>query len=84
MAIDVTTTLRRALNQLQGEKARVDRQIAAIQSVLTSGGPQGRRKRGRPAGRKSARKGMSAATRRAVSRRMKAYLGEEKSCEEVK
>ena len=73
MAIDVTTTLRRALIQLQAEKARVDRQIAAIQSVLTSGSPQGRRKRGRPAGRKSARKGMSAATRRAVSRRMKAY-----------
>ena len=73
MAIDVTTALRRALNQLQAEKARVDRQIAAIQSVLTSGRTQGRRKRGRPAGRKSERKGMSAATRRAVSRRMKAY-----------
>ena len=73
MAIDVTTTLRRALNHLQAEKARVDRQIAAIQSVLTSGSTPGRRKRGRPAGRKSERKRMSPATRRAVSRRMKAY-----------
>ncbi len=73
MAINVTTTLRRALDQLQVEKAKVDRQIAALQSVLTSGSTQGRRKRGRPAGRKSARKGMNAARRRAVSRRMKAY-----------
>ena len=73
MAIDVTTTLRQALSQLQAEKARVDRQIAAIQTVLGSGSTQGRHMRGRPAGRKSARKRMSPATRRAVSRRMKAY-----------
>ncbi len=73
MAINVTTTLRRALTQLQAEKATVDRQIAALQSVLASGSTQGRRKRGRPAGRKSERKGMNAARRRAVSRRMKAY-----------
>ena len=65
---DVTGTLRRALVELESEKNRIEGQIAAIQSVL--GGGQGRR--GRRAGG-NGRRPMSAAARRAVSTRMKAY-----------
>ena len=65
---DVTGALRRALAELESEKNRIEGQIAAIQSVL--GGGAGRRGR-RPG--MGGRKPMSAAARRAVSHRMKAY-----------
>jgi hypothetical protein len=67
MASDITTTLRKALGKLTSEKARLDGQISAIQAALSALGrpPQADGARG---GRK-----MSAAARRAVGKRMKAY-----------
>ena len=74
MPIDVTTTLSNALSQLEREKAHIDRQIAAIRTVMNGSGT-GRGKAGRGPGRPPGRKrrGMSPAARRAVSKRMKAY-----------
>lgn len=73
MAIHVTKTLRKALVELQAERERISGQIEAIQNVLAAG-----RSRRRPAARgqvasrgKRARKSVSAAARKAVSRRMK-------------
>jgi len=67
MANDITTTLRKALGKLTLEKARLDRQITAIQTALGALGrsPQANGARG---GRK-----MSPAARRAVGKRMRAY-----------
>ena len=67
MANDITTTLRKALGKLTSQKARLDRQISAIDTALgVLGGAQRRR---------SARsgKGMSVAARKAIGKRMKAY-----------
>ena len=69
MANDITATLRKALGNLTSEKARLDRQISAIQTALGALGG------GRPPQANSARgsRRMSAAARRAVGKRMKAY-----------
>jgi hypothetical protein len=73
MATDITKTLGKALKQLQGERKRIDRQIAAIEGALAGVAGRGGRV-GRPSGRrKRGRKPMSAAARKAVGRRMKAY-----------
>ena len=71
MPVDVTLTLRRALSELESERARIDRQISAIRAVV-GGSADGR---GAPAGASSRRRRrrMNAAQRRAVSQRMKAY-----------
>ena len=80
MPVDVTTTLRKVLKQLQTEQARIEQQIATIQAVLT-GRPAGRRPATRPtAPPKSPRQQrMSAAARKAVSQRMKAYWAKRKA-----
>lgn len=65
MPVDVTRTLQRALNQLQAERDRIDRQLRTIRAALGSDG--------RGAGVRRHRRPMSAAARRAVSQRMKAY-----------
>jgi hypothetical protein len=65
MAVDVIRTLRAALSRLESERARLDRQIAALRTAL------GTTSDGRAAGGR--RRRMSAAARRAVSLRMKAY-----------
>src|SRR5690349_7279099 len=66
MLTDLSKTLQAALRQLEVGKQHIERQIAAVRSALDGAGgtvstalPQRRR--------------MSAAERRAVSRRMKAY-----------
>jgi hypothetical protein len=64
----ITGTLRAALSRLEAERQRVDRQIAAIRTAL-GGVSNGRA----PARR---RRPMTAAARRAVSQRMKAYWAE--------
>ena len=77
MAIDVTKTLRKALAELQTEREKISQQIAAIQKVLAAGGS-----RRRPAARrrgKRARNSMSAAARKAVSKRMKVYWAKRKA-----
>ncbi len=68
MADDITATLRRALGKLSSQKERIDRQIGAIEAALGAlrRSPQAARAR-------RARRGMSAAARRAVGKRMKAY-----------
>jgi hypothetical protein len=75
MAIDVTKTQQKALVELQAEQRKISEQIAAIQRVLAAGGSRRRPAvRGQAASRgKRARKTMSAAARKAMSRRMKAY-----------
>ena len=80
MMASVTSTLRRALRQLERERERIDRQISAIRSVLQESGttrtPASLAKPRRP---KSKRRQMSAAARRAVSQRMKAYWEKRKA-----
>jgi hypothetical protein len=63
MAIDVTKTLRAALTTLQAEQDHIEKQIAAIRGLVG----------GNHRGPLRARRAMSPAARRAVSRRMKAY-----------
>ena len=74
---NVTSTLRTLLRHLETERQRLDHQIAAIRNALdgaTRPGSVGRIRRGA----KSARSGMSAAARRAVSQRMKTYWAKRK------
>lgn len=72
--MNVAQTLRKALANLRAERDRIDRQIAALQTVI-GGEDRGRRAQRASSGRRrrSRRKPMSAAARQAVSRRMKAY-----------
>ena len=81
MAINLTTTLRKALAELRAERGRVEGQITTIRRVLgVVGGPSARRMRGPAAASvKRARKPMSAAARAAVARRMKAYWAKRKA-----
>ncbi len=71
---NLTTTLRKALTELEAERQRIEEQIGALKGILAPG--EGRRRRGRTrrvTPRKPARRGMSAAARRVASQRMKAY-----------
>jgi hypothetical protein len=78
MANDITTTLRKALGKLTSQKARLDRQIAAIETALgVLGGSQ--RANGARGGRR-----MSAAARRAIGKRMKAYWAKRKAAAAAK
>ena len=74
MAIDVTKTLRKALAALEAEKEKISRQIESIQQVLAAGS-RGPRQAKRRIGTQSTQKRhpMSAAARKALSQRMKAY-----------
>lgn len=71
MAIDVRSSLNRALKSLHADRARLDRQIDAVVSAISALGGAAARV-GRTAARKSRRK-MNAAQKKAVSLRMKAY-----------
>lgn len=71
MAVDITKPLRTALARLETEKQRIERQIAAIHGIL--GGTNRGRTRGAGRPRKRGRKRMTAAERKGVSQRMKAY-----------
>ena len=80
MAVNVMAPLRQAVRELEAEKARIDRQLAAIRSALGSLDSA----KGRAAGvarqvRRPQRRRMSAAARRAVSQRMKAYWAKRKT-----
>ncbi len=72
MPTNISATLRSALAGLEGERARLEQQIAAVRGALA--GLDGA-SRGKSAGRgrRRGRRQMSAAERSAVSRRMKAY-----------
>ncbi len=74
----VTTYIRKALHHLEAERQRIERQITAIHSVLGISGDRRRGTRVRPV-RKAKRRRMSAAARKAVSQRMKAYWAKRKA-----
>lgn len=79
MPTDVTKTLRKALTELRAEKARIEKQIAAIQGVLAvSGRGAGKEASAKPA-KKRGRPPLSAAQRKAVGKRMKAYWAKRKA-----
>lgn len=74
----VHSTLRRTLTTLEADRERVDRQIAALRTALAAlggGASHASRSAGAPRRR---RKPMSAAARRAVAKRMKAYWAKRK------
>jgi hypothetical protein len=72
VAVDVRSSLNRALKELHSERARIDRQIAALGHALTEVGGKVIA-RGRAAGARVKRRSMNAAQKKAVSVRMKAY-----------
>jgi len=79
MVSKLTASLRKALRQLETEKRRIDREITAVRAALEALGDKGR---GTPASStraKARRRRMSAAARRAVSQRMKAYWAKRKA-----
>ena len=68
MPVDVQGTVRRAIQQLEAEKRRIDAQITALHAALANANSQ---RRVRAPGRR--RRTMGPAARRAVSQRMQAY-----------
>lgn len=79
MPIDVTKTLRKALAELQAEKVRIEKQIAAIQGVLAVSGRGAGKAMRQEAGKKRGRPPLSAVQRKAVGKRMKAYWAKRKA-----
>ena len=71
MAIDVRTSLSKALKSLHADRTRIDKQIDAVTSALSALGGSAVRA-AKSAGRRGRRK-MNAAQKKAVSVRMKAY-----------
>ena len=82
MAIDVSKALRRSLTDLRTERARVDRQIAAIETALSALGSPTARAAGR--GKGARKRQMSASARRVVSQRMKAYWAKRRAAAPAK
>jgi hypothetical protein len=83
MPVDVTQALKEALSKLTAEKHRIERQTAAIQEALRAVNGTGGERRSSSArvvtrGAKRGRRRMSAAERKAVGRRMKAYWAKRK------
>jgi hypothetical protein len=80
MPVNVMATLRRALRQLEAQRARIDHQIAGVQGALDGlAGRASRRHSVRSTARVRRRRRMSAAARRAASQRMKAYWAKRKA-----
>lgn len=80
MTASVTSALRKELHQLEKDRERIDRQIGALRSVLDETGPaRTLASRAKPKRRTPKRRPMSAAARRAVSQRMKAYWEKRKA-----
>lgn len=80
MTPSLKSALRKALQQLEKERERLDRQIGAIRSVLDESGTARTVASPAKANRPEAkRRSMSAAARRAASQRMKAYWEKRKA-----
>jgi hypothetical protein len=77
MPVNVTATLRKALRQLEAQRARLDRQMFAIRSVLSAGTTS--TAASQPLGSRRRRRRMSPEAKRAVSQRMKAYWAKRKT-----
>ena len=74
MPINVTSTLRRALRQLETERSHIDRQITALRNALDGlGSPPSRGRRSHPFKPTRRPRRMTATARRALSRRMNLY-----------
>ncbi len=75
MNATVTAVLRKALIQLEKDRQEIDQKIAGIRTLIDvkAGGRRATAARRSPARPKAKRRRMSAAARRAVSQRMKAY-----------
>jgi len=76
MMQDIRKPLQTALSRLQTDRARIDKQISAIETVLNLDDQSSNGRR--PRARKANTRGMSAAARRAVSKRMKAYWAKQR------
>ena len=75
--VNVTKTLHKALRSLEADRARLHNQIAAVEEALRAvDGRQTSRSFGGAAAAPRSRRSMSAAARKAVSQRMKAYWAE--------
>ena len=72
MPTTVDTALKNALVTLRSEKTRLERQIVALESAMHASDGSGRLGRTR-AGAPRRRRPMSAAARKAIGERMKAY-----------
>lgn len=88
MPVDLETTLREALKTLTGDQQRIARQISVLQGALAAL-DGGRRPLTTPhvapvGVRRKRRRAMSAAARRAVSQRMKAYWAKRKAVNDKK
>jgi hypothetical protein len=79
MAEDVRSIIRKTLAKLNSEKARIDRQIAALQTALSGLGGRIQMKGARSRGRR-----MSAAARKAIGERMKAYWAKRRGKKKAK
>jgi hypothetical protein len=77
MAFDINRTLRQALSRLEGEKTRIERQITGVRQALGAVGPNSDRIPRAPVAKRRRRR-MSAAERKAVGARMKAYWAKRK------
>ena len=82
MPVDVTTVLRKALSELESQKARLDRQIAALHAALDGDAATSAPNSTRTPSRRRPR--MNAAARRAVGLRMKAYWAKRREAAKVK
>ena len=72
MAIDVRSSLNKALKALHADRAHIERQIDAITSAISAlGGAAGRL--AKTGGARRGRRKMNPAQKKAVSVRMKAY-----------
>jgi hypothetical protein len=71
VALDVRSSLNKALKALHADRARIERQIDAVTGAISAlGGAAGRVAK---AGARRGRRKMNAAQKKAVSLRMKAY-----------
>ncbi len=78
MAANVSQVLRRVLGTLEAERSNIDRQVSAVRHALqiSSDGHHA-------SASVRQRKPMSAATRRALSRRMKAFWAKKRAAKTV-
>ena len=82
---DVTKTLQQALRTLETDRARIDRQIAAVEQVLgTRDGYRTATRRAPSPTSARKRRSMTATARNTVSARMKAYWAKRRAAAKKK
>ena len=73
MPVDIRSSLNKALRGLESERSRIEGQISALTDALSAIGGSGRGRTAIKSSGRRSRRAMSAAQKRAVSKRMKAY-----------